>query len=1120
MIARALVFLIAGGLLALRAGAQPPPPVCDTCVNPVTITITPTTPTTDTLRSRSETISICASPLVSDSAEWNGATITGLTISNGCATKTASYTYHVGSNKWQAWGCSGLGGGDNKGECINQSLSIQHPALGVNPKGTTVDVADSTIAKELFTVSNYDTASHTYTLTLTCTSTVTSCSASPASSITVNPGLQGTDTVTYRAGATGTTGTIQLKATAAGNSDSAIVTVRAISALTVSTAFMNQDDQDMTRCAVSCFAATTGLSTVPIISKGLPRGISLVYHGDRVAVRPFLYMDVTASNSTPALQDLQLTAQYQVNGSWIAMTFVNGDRTLHFAGSQLNAKPADTFRLGAQVDVSSLASTAWAAAPLKITLVAVYSDHQEFYTDSSQTLSVVSERASPIAAGWSVAGVPHLYGRSDNTASQIVVKEGNGSTTLYNGNNCVPNCIWMPAGPGVFSRIDYLWGAPDSMVYIRSYPDSTREYFYGSRVNSGAIGRRVDRFQDTVLFKYDTLGRLDSITDPYRTASGAHLAWQIKYGPNGIDSIIEPLTAGVSNARKTTDSVDVNHLLRKWTDPDGASTRFGYDADNRLNSITDRNGNTTTFKYDTLWKLDTIVSPQVPIDNHGTGSPTNQSLMTVYQDWQEAGVPYKHTSDSVASQWQPARTDTIRGRTTDPLGYVHAIQPDRWGQALALTDPLGNTMTYARDQNGMPETVTYPTGAQDQFTFSGPLLTQSTPAYQTVTTYYAYGPFAIPDSVYGTGIPTTYNYFTVAGRGRIDSTRVGAGNKATHYTYDNFFRVTQAVDPLGDTTHMGYDAISGNLDSSQALPSQRLATTTFDHVGRDSIDVVTSYTIRQSTTKLYDPMNRVIGLLDGVHTGDTIKYHYDSLYLRSTTDLKGQVYQTTYNPLGWPVTQVDPANRTTTATYNALGLPMTATNRRGQMMTYSYDITGRLTGVHKPSVRSEADAADTVVYSVTGDVVRDSNAVQKNVTYVSDASNWTDSTITYFVTHGTWWKRHYFHSALGQIDSIVFTTNATGAPPHTRHFGWDAAAGVLDSILGRHDCGNALGVQRSVDAHHDYLSHECHSDRQYLTDSRARLLDVFDDEHLGVQPRLRLRLGGTDHRGRSPQRHE
>ncbi|HSY84664.1 MAG TPA: hypothetical protein VK807_23060, partial [Gemmatimonadaceae bacterium] len=441
-----------------RAGAQPPPPTCGpSCPTPV-IVFSPAGGT-DTLLSQSETIDICGAG-GGDSAAFNGTPITSQftwntsscsgSVPNGVQNgqNGNTYTVVVGTNTFYVHACNNA----VPKVCTSGSATFTHPALGVNPKLKTVNVTQRSAVTQKFTVSNYTRSSQTYALTVTCTPTVTNCGISGYASDTVSSESRDTVTVAYTSGAANTSGTVQLKAVdPAGHADSATMTVNAINALTVSTAFMNQDDQDMSRCAVSCFAATTAVSTVPIISKGMPQGISLVYHGDRVAVRPFLYMDVTAGPSTPSITDLQLTAQYQVNGSWIAMTFVNTDHTVHFTGSKLNAKADTAFRLGAQVDMSSVANTAWAAAPLKITLVAVYSDHQEFYTDSSQTLSVVSERASPIAAGWSVAGVPHLYGRSDNTASQIVVKEGNGSTTMYNGNNCSPNCIWMPTGAGVFS---------------------------------------------------------------------------------------------------------------------------------------------------------------------------------------------------------------------------------------------------------------------------------------------------------------------------------------------------------------------------------------------------------------------------------------------------------------------------------------------------------------------------------------------------------------------------------------------------------------------------------------------------------------------------------------------
>ncbi|HXB27492.1 MAG TPA: RHS repeat-associated core domain-containing protein [Gemmatimonadaceae bacterium] len=1112
--------------------------LCDSCSAPAII-ITPPLIVVDTALTITETISACdwsfqnSSSSGYDTVTFNGTVVshTPFTsyVSSGCSggipygyqnnPSGVPFTLVAGSNVLRVAAC----GNDLPTKCSIITDTIVHPPIGVTPKNTPVSVSPNvTGATQVFYVHNYMTGTMTDTLTVTCTgSGISSCHA--RTTVAVTAGTPDTVVVTYNSSTPTTTGTIQLKAKSGNyvDSGSVNVTVSYATVLTLSTAFNNQDDQDMSRCAANCFAVVEALSTVPYVSRDTPRNVTLVYHGDRVAVRPFLYADVALDTSLYTLTSIEFSASYQVNGNWLNLTFLNGRQSLYYVPASWTDNVKGVLRMTGQVDMSAVANTAWAAAPLKISVTATFSDgHQETHVDSSLTLSVVSERKSPIAYGWSIAGLPHIYGRSDNTASEVVIREGDGSTTMYiDNNNCVPNCIWMPTGPGVFSRIDCQCGG-DSLVFVRSWPDSTREYFYGSGVKSGNIAIRIDRFNDTTVFGYDSQGRLTSISDPYRTApAGGHAVITLNYNSTyGLKSIVEPGPTGApSGGRTTTITIGADSTLQAWADPDSVPTSFTYDTKKRLSTMTDRGRHVTTFSYDTLtWKLLAITAPSVQIDTGANRDTVSLPLVTRFQPWQWEGD--RSDSGTITNPIYPLGTTAVYGgvftATHDTtINSWTYIAPDRWGQPTKYLDPNALVTTYGRDANGFDTLTTYPTGMTDHYAYSGPFLMSSQPAGQSNPIDFAYGTFGIPTTISGTGIPTVYEYFTVAGRGRIDSTRVGTNNPVTAYTYDNLYRNTKVVDPLGHTTVVGYAVASGNLDSVQAMPSQRFKKTVFDGFGRDSIDIVSGFHLLQTDTTYYDKLNRVVGVKDGVHSG-TMSYHYDSLYLRSVTDLKGQTYQTTYNAVGWPVTQTDPANRTTVTTYNRQGLPATVTNRRSQLTQYYYDNVGRPLAVHRPSNRTgEADIADSIKYSSLGDMITNYNAVTKNVTYISDANGWVDSTITTFVPHSMWWKRYYHHNALGQVDSIASTTNGT-APLHTRHFYWDAQSALLDSLsvtggtasathLGYspefiHDTTNYPAITRidSVDDIHGLLSSSYSSqasatfNRNYAYDSAGRIAEV------------------------------
>jgi RHS repeat-associated protein len=1074
-------------------GRVPRPFICtQNCVNPVTVSLTPGT-STDTLITHSETIKICANPIASDSAKFNGTAITGFTTSNGCASKTANYTLVVGTNRFQVWGCSGFLSG-NQGTCTSGSAVITHPALGVAPKGATDSASAGATVTQNFTVSNYTTANETYALTVSCAgSGVSGCSA--PSSVPVNAASHSTVQVSYQTSSTvSASGTIKLKATASGQVDSAIVTIVIAGPLTVSTIYTNQDDQDMSWCAATCFAATASMTTVPYISRGAARSVTLAYHGDRVAVRPVVYADVTVRST--ALKPTQLELQAQVNGSWA--TFTNGESVLHFA-NHIGTDSTGPFRLAGAIDESSLHSGAYG---LKLVVTAIYADqHTEQYTDSSHVLAIVNTRASWVARGWAIVGLPYLYsyyypdGHFDQ--SRLMVPSGDGSAVVYNRGTCTPAC-WNPPR-GVFSQIVERDSAGGFVGFTRLFSDSSEELYN----NTGQLAAAISRTRaDTVLYTYDGTsipGRLTRITDPQRMYAGSHTYIQLNYGTYGLQSIIEPRASdnAPNLGRPTIITVNTSDsLLHTWTDPDGVTTNFGYDTQKRLSTLADRKGNTTTYKYEPVaWKLASVVSPPVPIDANSTGSTTTTPLTTTYQPWQVVDVPTGLTS---TTPWPVSRADSVQGAIIDPAGNTSFLTVDRWGQPLRATDPYGIVTTFVNDTNGMPINVIHPTGAVDSYMYSGGLVIESQLAGQNRINY-QYGAFAQPTLVSGGGVAPTYFYFSVANRGRIDSVRVGTGNPVTAYTYDAQFRVTKVVDPLGHTTLIGYDPLTGNQDSVLATPSNRYTKTIFDHYGRDSITIVTGDHLTQLHARTYDLMNRVVRDSDGVHP-TVITYQYDSIYLTKLTDRKGQVYQTAFNALGWATSQTDPAGRMTTRTYTPLGLLATATNRRVQMTSYGYDKVGRPVWVHRQPVRGEADAADSIKYSLKGDTVTTWNAVSKDVTYYSLANGWIDSSTTTYVTHGFWYKRYYHHAGLGQVDSISMSTNAPGGPLHARHFAWDATTGVLDSLW----IGTAAATRLG------YNSEFMHSTNTYPTS--VTRTDSISDVHGLVSSTYSANVSGSFNR--------
>jgi RHS repeat-associated protein len=379
-----------------------------------------------------------------------------------------------------------------------------------------------------------------------------------------------------------------------------------------------------------------------------------------------------------------------------------------------------------------------------------------------------------------------------------------------------------------------------------------------------------------------------------------------------------------------------------------------------------------------------------------------------------------------------AADSTAAGKTTFTV--------DRWGQPLTVTDPLGQATSYAYDNNGFVTAIAYPSGGTDQFSHSGgPFLTKVIPAGLSETDY-QYGPYGQVVQVSGTGQPTQTLY--VSANGHTDSASVNGST--WRYYGDALGRDTLTVDAAHDSTKYRYDIRTGNLDTVKAWESNRFTAKTFDGHGREhTITVSTPNGPTVVTTTAYDSSNRVITSTDGLHP-TPIRFTYDSLFQTGLTDPKGQPYHSTYNALGWMLTETDTANRSISATYNSLGLPTTGTNRRTQHVQTLYDTYGRPTTVTRPA--TEPNNVDKFRYSTKGDTVVDSNAVVKDVTYSSQTTGLVDSIITTFFPNGHQFKRAYGRDTHGRVTSVTTTTTATGINFYPRTTLYDANTGLITGL--------------------------------------------------------------------------
>ena len=877
------------------------------------------------------------------------------------------------------------------------------PDGAAKAKPTVSSVADT------FTITNYNPSSITYSLAVTC-SNAASLSCSAPSSVAASGGGATTPViVSYRTRGINTVDTITLRATSPDlHQTDAGTVIETASQYAVSASFAanNEDNQQLSLCANQCFTTVVSHSTASYRSLGVDRSVSLAYHGDRNAVRPYVLADVTLPSGATAPTEVRLRAN--VNGA--SRTFVNGDSILYFSTTGwLSGK---TYRVAGQLDLSSLGTNMYS---LILTATAIYSDHTETFTSpSSMKMMVVNLRAPTIlpTVGWTVQSIQQLFAQTDGT---VLVVEGDGSGVYFSCTSYSVPC----AGPGGdYSKLSSS-GTGSSLRYTRAYPDSTKVVFD----NIGHMIQAMDRWGNTSNITYDASNRISTIGDPVLSSY-----FQFTYGAGSFTiGLPRPNGGTPADTRLTTIAYDGATRITSFTDPDGNNTQFTYDGSARISSMRDRLGDTTIYYYDSSsWKLDSIALPAVPID--GQAQPKRPTMRM--RSWQRVGVPITSTVGAPAAA---ARVDTIYALSIGGIYDTTRFTADRWGQPLTFIDPLGNTTITGRT-GVFATSITNPLGQTDTYVYTNGFLTSSTPFNQS-TSSYSYDTWGMVSQISGGNAPTvTRSYNSTS---RVITTTVASIYVSTD-SLDTRGRVIGSLDAAGHHTHYHYNATFGSLDSTVATAGQWQAAL-LDGYGRDS--AVTALSHPQATRHIYDVLGRDSLVYDGVNA-TPVKYTYNALFLTTLRDQKGQVYKQDVNALGWPTTVYDPADTINWSTktnfrYDLAGRMTNWQNRRGSWVTQQWDKIGRLT-----SVRDTTGTADSLWYSPSGRTMIASNTVSVDTIKIGDRGADTVST----VIAGQWFRR--VHTATGgtTADTTRLTTSlGTGVLQDRMNF-WSQSRGILDSL--------------------------------------------------------------------------
>ncbi|HEV8399462.1 MAG TPA: hypothetical protein VGQ18_06420 [Gemmatimonadales bacterium] len=852
---------------------------------------------------------------------------------------------------------------------------------------------------ETFTLKNNGGALYTYTLACNSTSNI-SCTGVSPNQVALNPGAQATLVAAYDVLGAGT-GAVRVAAVSGPVTDTGSYSVpvnnpTAGAPIVDASPMYGHRAQNVARCAANCFAATYTQSTVPYFSVDVPRSVTLAYAGDRADPRPFVHVNVRP-DSTYGQWPSRYYLQVKVSGTFV--TFLNGEQTLQFS------YPGNVWaRLGGEFDASGYATNVY---PMDIIVSAYYGPTSIIANTWSTKLVVVKESASPVARGWTLAGVQRLYVQGDSSA---LITEGSGSAVYFSKSGSV-----FVRAAGEFSELRA--GIP-SGAWTRAYADSTKVVFNGA----GRMIAVLDRFgnRDTVL--YDASNRVSQVKDPLNNAIS------LTYDANGLTSIQDPMS------RVTDIVVNASKLLTTITDPDNVSTTFGYDGSLRLRSITNRAGQGDTLNYLVISsketnKLASMKGPSIPIFGGGSANP-----VTNFEPWQVKGVPYVATS---GTPYAPPTVDTVYARITEPLGstYVVRFTVNPWGSPVQTVNALGEVTTITYHNSGLPWTVQRPRfgAAKDTLLYDGRgLVTYERPAADSATTI-TYGGWAQRTSVGRPGQPTLT--YTLAAFGSVSSVSWGSATRAS-YTYDGYGRVRRVTDALGTMVHgLGY-ATTGSLRNltHDTLPGSRVTVYAYDTYGRPT--TVTPPSGPQRVIH-YNVLNWIDSIRTLTSPVTRVKFAYDVLGQdTSVTDPNNQTYKHHYNSLGWVIRQVDPVSARDTFQYNVGGELRRSTDRLGRDIDLGYDLLHRVTS-------RAGSLTSTWTYATNSLTVTATQPGVATVTSYPSLLGAPDSVKT--VLNGyTYWQRYRYTSA--GLDSTYFSGSQDAGHLTVRRYRYNASSGALDSI--------------------------------------------------------------------------
>lgn len=543
---------------------------------------------------------------------------------------------------------------------------------------------------------------------------------------------------------------------------------------------------------------------------------------------------------------------------------------------------------------------------------------------------IVNESASRYGAGWTIGGIPRIYGATGG----VILHEGDGRLRWYGSIPCTPSFCTFERPEGDFTELTYDRTAG---VWTRIHPDNS-------------------------VTKFDSRGLITTSTDPHGRSTA--FAWQ-----NTADAAAVPVLASISDPvqKTTTFTYTAAGFLQKVTDPAGRELSLTINASGDLvalsgqtamqvayttthlpTSFTDENGTWDTFFYRGTFSA--MYAPTI------TAEGRQLRPWTKYQraEWKTTLLATQGTGlEQLAPAVEPSKASE---EIVDARDHKVSVTRNRYGQPLAISDLTEGVSSFTYTTSGLRTAEIDPDGMKTEYDWNGrgQLIARRVhgfPDYQAV--YESRTDH--PDYIVTAGRTQWYSW---GSRGQLVHSwygeRADYERNGTTYEYDALYRRTGLTGPKGERREWTYGDW-GNVASVREILADGTSSTTsftYDSAGRQH---TTTNPLSQQTITVYDSRNRVREITDALSR--VTKIDYSGERVSRVTDPAGKVFGFTYNALGWLESETFPDGvQPRTYTYDADGLLLSKKDRREAPVHYTYD------SAHRTLTRTADNAVTTYSY--------------------------------------------------------------------------------------------------------------------------------------------------------------